>query len=189
MRNTTGNNIPFVAAIALFFAIIAPLSHAQPQEGELDALFLELKDPNNPDWREIEAEIVTAWSSSGSDSMDLLLERAEKAMQKGELEKALEHLTALTDHAPEFAEGWNARATVFFMMDRYGPSLADIEVVLSLNPRHFGALSGLGLIFEELGNLEGALKAFEMASELHPSQPDFRESVTRVRNKLKGPSL
>ena len=82
--------------------------------------------------------------------MDLLLQRGQEAMEAGDLDAAIEHFTALTDHAPDFAEGWNARATAFFQDERYGPALADIERTLALNPDHFGALMGLAMILEQL---------------------------------------
>ncbi len=86
--------------------------------------------------------------------MDLLLERGRNAMAQGHPEIAIQHLTALIDHAPDFAEAWNARATAYYQTGNLGPSVADIGHVLTLNPRHFGALAGLGAIFEELEQTE-----------------------------------
>jgi tetratricopeptide (TPR) repeat protein len=88
--------------------------------------------------------------------MDLLLQRGKDAMAAGDFPAAIEHLTALTDHAPDFAEGFNARATAYFQAGQLGPSIEDIARTLTLNPRHFGALSGLGMIFEDLGRPEKA---------------------------------
>src|SRR5690606_3470319 len=100
--------------------------------------------PDNAEWRLAEADILREWSKSGSPAMDLLLKRGREAMEAGDLKAAIEHLTALTDHAPEFAEGWNARATAYFLAGAFGPSVDDIRHTLALNPRHFGALAGLG---------------------------------------------
>ena len=110
-------------------------------------------------------------------------------MADGDLQAAHDHLTALTDHVPDFAEGWNARATLFFELDRYGPAIADIQRVLALEPRHFGALTGLGFIFEEMGDLDGALAAFRAAQAIHPHREEINASVARVSRALEGAAL
>ena len=86
-------------------------AESQGQQQDLDALFAELADPDAGDWQRAEQDIWREWSKSGSPAMDLLLQRGRDALQAGEVGAAIEHLTALTDHAPDFAEGWNARAT------------------------------------------------------------------------------
>ncbi|MFQ5437528.1 MAG: tetratricopeptide repeat protein [Paracoccaceae bacterium] len=141
------------------------------------------------DWRAVETRIWKKWSTSGSVAMDLLLERGRRAMQAGDLAGAVEHLTALTDHAPEFAEGWNARATAFFMMEEYALSLHDIEITLSLNPRHFGAMSGLGMIMERLERPREALRAYRGALAVHPNRPDLKKAVERLKDKVEGTEL
>ena len=85
---------------------------------------------------------------------------------------AYNHFTALTDHAPEFAEGWNARATLFFEMQHFGPSIADIGRVLAIEPRHFGALTGLGFMLEDMGEMDHALA--ERAAALGVQQRQAR---------------
>ena len=82
--------------------------------------------------------------------------------------------------APDFAEGWNARATIFFLMGELSLSMADIEHVLALEPRHFGALSGLGFIFEAMDEPELALEAFEAVHALNPNRPNVSEAITRL---------
>jgi Flp pilus assembly protein TadD len=121
--------------------------------------------------------------------MDLLLERGRNALQEGEPEVAIEHLTALTDHAPDFAEGWNALATAYFQAGAYGPSVEDIGKTLTLNPRHFGALSGLGMILEELGDSDGALAAYKAALAIHPQLETVKESVERLEAEAAGQEL
>jgi Flp pilus assembly protein TadD len=121
--------------------------------------------------------------------MDLLLERGRTALQEGEPDIAIEHLTALTDHAPDFAEGWNALATAFFQAGDYGPSVEDIGKTLTLNPRHFGALSGLGMILEELGDSEGALAAYKAALAIHPRLETVKEAVERLEAEAAGQEL
>ena len=180
---------PVVAASLLFWALAVLPVPVLAQSEALDDLFIELQTPDSEDWQAVEKRIWKEWSNSGSDSMDLLLERGRQAIRDGDLEKAAEHLTALTDHAPEFAEGWNARATVFFLMEEYGLSVADIETTLSLNPRHFGALAGLGMIYERVDKPEIALRAYEQALAVHPYRPDVIEAIKRLKEATQGTSL
>lgn len=155
----------------------------------LDGLFAELKDPANEDWQSAEDKIWREWSKSGSRAMDLLLERGRDAIAAGDYDAAVEHLSALIDHAPGFAEGWNARATAFFLMDQYGLSVADIQQTLALNPRHFGAMSGLGSILERTDRLKDALAVYTKALEVHPHQPSVIEAVGRLRAEVDGTTL
>lgn len=110
-------------------------------------------------------------------------------MAAGETAAAIEHFTALIDHAPEFAEGWNARATAYFVAGEFGPSVNDIARTLTLNPRHFGALSGLGMIFEQLEQPEKALEAYEAALAIHPRLQGVIEAVERLEAETAGTDL
>jgi Flp pilus assembly protein TadD len=175
-----------VTAIVLSMLLSAP---ASAQSETLDQLFTELKQPETTDWQRIETEIWAQWSKSGSDAMDLLLERGRAAMAAGDNAAAIEHLTALVDHAPDFAEGWNARATAYFNAGLYGPSIEDIQRTLALNPRHFGALSGLGMIFEQLGDPKSALEAYRQALAIHPHKPTIIKAVKRLEKQLGGTDL
>lgn len=156
---------------------------------ELDRLFATLQGASAAEAVRIESDIWRIWSRSGSAAMDLLLERGRKAAEQGDFEAALDHLTALTDHAPDFAEGWNARATVFFQIGAYGPAIADLQRVLALNPRHFGALSGFGMILEEIDRPAQALEAYRAALTLHPHMQGVIEAVSRLEAKTSGSSL
>jgi tetratricopeptide (TPR) repeat protein len=153
------------------------------------ALLAELADPENRAWRRTERALLARWSLSGSPAMDLLLERGRRAMAEGEFDAAIEHLTALTDHAPDFAEGWNARATAFYMAGQFGPSIADIARTLALNPAHFGALAGLGHIFRALDEPERALAAYRAALAIHPNKPELREAVETLEAALGGQDI
>lgn len=175
-----------VAAVVALFAMLAP---AQAQTPTLDALYEELKSADADQADRIEREIWTEWSKSGSPAMDLLLQRGRDAMEAGDLTGAIEHFTALTDHAPDFAEGWNARATAYFMAGEYGPSIEDIAHTLTLNPRHFGALSGLGTIFEELGQPEKALEVYRAALAIHPHLDGVLDAVERLETETAGQDL
>lgn len=110
-------------------------------------------------------------------------------MAAGELDAAIEHFTALIDHAPDFAEAYNARATAYYQTGDLGPSVADIAKALDLNPRHFGALSGLGMIFEEIGRPEKALEAYRAALSVNPHLSEVNESVQRLEADLAGQDL
>lgn len=181
----TFHNLILAAASALF-----ALAGAVFAEGaKLDTLFDELKSSDAASSQRIEQEIWTEWSKSGSPAMDLLLERGRKAMAEGDLDAAIEHLTALTDHAPDFAEGWNARATAYYQKGELGPAVRDIAKVLTLNPRHFGALSGLGMIFEELDQPEKALEVYKAALAIHPHLQGVIDAVQRLEADAAGQDL
>jgi len=175
-------NLIFAAALALCPAM-APAGADSPR---LDGLFERLREPELPNWRNVVDEIWEEWSKSGSPSMDLLRERGREAMSEGRIDVAIGHFSALIENAPEFAEGYNARATAYFQAGLYGPSLADIAEVLKRNPRHFGALTGLGAILEALGEEARALDAYKRAHALNPHDPSVREAIRRLREAVKG---
>ncbi|MCR8723410.1 tetratricopeptide repeat protein [Frigidibacter sp. ROC022] len=137
----------------------------------------------------VESQIWEEWSKSGSPSMDLLLQRGRAAMEEQDWASAIGFFTALTDHAPDFAEGWNARATAYYNSGLYGPALADIRTALRLNPRHFGALSGLALILEDLGHPEDAIEVWHKVQELTPYRPAVKEAIERLDKELTGETL
>jgi tetratricopeptide (TPR) repeat protein len=110
-------------------------------------------------------------------------------MAVGDIRLAIEHFTALIDQDPTFAEGWNARATALFQAGEFGPSIADIAQVLQLNPRHFGALSGLGTILEETGKPERALEVYRAAQAIHPQMAGVNEAVERLEAQATGQEL
>ncbi len=145
-------------------------------------LLARLAEPDREDWQQIEMQIQRLWSRSGSEAMDLLLRRGNDALEAENYEAALEHLTALTDHAPDFAEGWNARATTFFLMEEFALSIADIERTLALNPNHFGALMGLATMFEQMGEDDLALRALYAVQELNPNRPGIADSIIRLES-------
>lgn len=161
----------------------APANRADSEAGRLDKLFADLAEPGQKDWERIEGEIGKLWSRSGSPAMDLLLSRGSEAMADEDYAKAVEHFSALIDHAPDFAEGWNARATAYFLEGNYALALADVEHVLALNPRHFGALSGLSAMFESMNEPQLALKAMRMAEDLSPNRPSIRDTIRRLEKQ------
>ena len=171
------------------FLCLAPLSAVAQAQSRVDELLDRLAEPDLRNWQVVEDEIVMLWARSGSATADYLLERGRAALADGDFSAAYNHLTALTDHAPEFAEGWNARATLFFEMQHFGPSIADIGRALALEPRHFGALTGLGFMLEDMGELDHALAAFQAAQAIHPHREEINEAVARVSRALDGAAL
>jgi tetratricopeptide (TPR) repeat protein len=175
-----------VAALLPFLLVFPALAQ---DAARLDDLFARLKDSDEGAAGRIEREIWSEWSKSGSAAMDLLLKRGRDAMQAGDLPAAIEHLTALVDHAPDFAEGWNARATAYFQAGLFGPSVADIARTLELNPRHFGALSGFGMILESTGREAEALEVYRAALAIHPHLDGVLDAVKRLEAKAAGQDL
>lgn len=167
----------------------AALAQDAASPAEIDKWLSELADPANSNWQRAEADLQREWSRSGSPALDLLLKRGEDAMAAGDYDAAIGHLTALTDQAPGFAEGWNARATAYYLAGLFGPSVADIERTLALNPRHYGALSGLGLILQEMGRKEKAREAFEASLAINPHQENIRKALDQLKEELAGTEL
>lgn len=180
---STRHLVAFAAALFLW------VSPATSDSAVLDKLYAELADPDNQEWRRTQADIWREWSKSGSPAMDLLLKRGNEAMESGDLAAAIEHFTALTDHAPEFAEGWNKRATAYYLNGQFGPSVADIRRTLTLNEHHFGALSGFGMILESLGRDAEALAVYKAARAIHPHQENVVLAIERLEQKTAGIEL
>lgn len=162
---------------------------AQADDGRLDDLFAALQRADGTDAQQIAGKIISEWSKSGSPAMDLLLERGRAALDAGETGEAIGHFTALIDHAPGFAEAYNARATAYFQEGHFGPALADLQQTLALNPRHFGALTGLAVILMDLGADEAALEAWREVEELYPSSPQVQAVVPQLERSVEGRTL
>lgn len=176
-----------IVAAAMTVCLAFPPAAARADT--LDDLFAQLADPGTANWQTVERDIEIQLSLSGSASADLLLRRGEAALEAQDYAAAIDHLTALTDHAPEFAEGWNARAAAYVLAGLYGPAMADLRQVLVLEPRHFGALAGLGALLEEVGRPEAALAAFRAALAIHPHRPELQSAVARLARSTGGTSL
>lgn len=174
------------AVTAFLLSAIPVMSLAQ--DG-LDDLFDALQTAEAEAAEALVDKIADEWSKSGSASVDFLLDRGRSALEDGEAQLAVSHFSAAIDHAPDFAEGYNGRATAFYQMDRYGLALDDIRQVLSLNPRHFGAMTGLALILEQLDRPEAALLAWEEVIKLYPSSPQAEQAMPRVARQAEGRDL
>lgn len=174
-------------AVAAILALVLAGGMALAQD--LDRMLDQLAQPDNQGWRRLERQIITEWSKSGSAAMDLLLTRGRDAIRAAEYPAAIEHFTALVDHAPDFAEGYNGRATAYFHAGLYGPAMEDLARALALNPRHFRALSGLGTILAETDQKDRALAAFRAALAIHPHLEDVWDAVKRLETDLNGQSI
>lgn len=174
---------------AIVAAVLCGFPVGLQAQSTVDDFLDRLADPELRNWDVVEADVYQRWQISGSATADYLLRRGLEAMEAEDFDAAYDHLTALTDHAPEFAEGWNARATLFFDQQMFGPAIADIQRVLALEPRHFGALAGLGVMLEDMGDTDGALAAYEAAHDIHPNQPDIMRLLDGLRVELEGEAL
>lgn len=186
MRTFTNALRCAVAAVSVGVWISLPSSGATD---ELDPLFERLKTVEPADYQPIEDKIWREWSKSGSPAMDLLLRRGREALEAGDYTTAIEHLTALTDHAPDFAQGYHLRATAYYNVDKYGPALSDLERALALEPRHFGAMAGTAVIFEELGLKKEALELYYALRDVHPNRENLSASIERLEKATAGRSL
>lgn len=175
----------FCNSIVAAYLIAAGAALAQDAP-DTDALLSELADPDTRNWQQVERKLRLEWSKSGSPAMDLLLKRGRDAMADEDWRTALEHYTALTDHAPDFAEGWSERATALFRLRLFGPALEDIGRALTLNPDNFNALSGLAVILEEMGMRKEALEAWRMLERIHPHLPQVKEALPRLEGEFGG---
>jgi tetratricopeptide (TPR) repeat protein len=125
------------------------------------------------------------WTRSGDAETDRQMARATELMQSGQHAAAIKVLTEIVRKNPDFAEGWNRRATVYYLAGDYQKSIADCDQVLKRNPGHFGALSGLGQIHVQLENYEEALKWFRRALEVNPNMVGVEINIKQVEELLK----
>jgi tetratricopeptide (TPR) repeat protein len=156
-------------------------------ESEIDRLFAELKRQRDPRRARIITEKITAvWRDSGSATVNLLMQWAEKAIAERRHSAALDLLDQVVVLKPDYAEGWNRRATLHYSMKNHGKSMADISHVLALEPRHFGALAGMAAILRDSGEDRLALKAFQQMLEVFPANRDAQRRVGELTDKLSG---
>ncbi len=165
-----------------------PLRAAVPDRAKrLDGLFEALKrSPDAQISKVIEARIEAALLVSGSDTADLLMVRARAAVEAKDNDLALELLDALIEFEPNFAEARARRATLLYLKKDVSGALADIRVTLAREPRHFGALTGLGVILQDIGDDKRALDALRRALEVHPHLPSIGDIIKRLEVKVEG---
>jgi tetratricopeptide (TPR) repeat protein len=156
----------------------------------LNDLFDKLKDnATGPAGERIEREILRRFSRSGSPTADLLMSWAVDAIGEKNYALALDVLDQVIVVKPDFAEAWNKRATVHFLMDDYGDSLSDIRQTLALEPRHFGALAGFGMILQAMDKKEEAIRVYRRALEIDPRLDKVRESLEALEKETGGQGI
>ncbi len=179
----------FIALMAAV-AITSPPAHAGQNDPRLARLFVALKATQSPGWaRALEDEINHIWVETSDPQTQQLMEKGLTLMAEDEHEAALKAFDAMVAHAPDFAEGWNKRATVEFLLGDYQASMADIARTLKLEPRHFGALAGLGQVELALGNKEAALNAFNQALAIDPHLGDVAEMAENLKKEIAGKAI
>jgi tetratricopeptide (TPR) repeat protein len=209
--------LALIAVFALFplsitaptaLAQIAPDPHADPHEGlvrppdelpsipkgernrNIDFLFGALKAaPDDASAKAVEDRIWAVWTGAGNETTNLLMARAKKAADDQDYDLAVRLLSSVIEIKPDFTEAWNRRATVYFLQKDYTNSMADIAKVLSREPRHFGALSGMGLIMQEVGDEKHALEAYRRALDVYPRLKGMEEKVKTLAEKVDGRNL
>jgi tetratricopeptide (TPR) repeat protein len=153
----------------------------------LDFLFGALKAaPDEASAKHVEARIWALWMQTPSDTAALLMVRAKAAMDAQKMDVALKLLDAVVKLRPDYVEAWNRRATVYYLQNDYTHSLEDIEQVLVREPRHFGALAGLGMIMQDIGDDKRALDAFRKALAVNPYLDKVPELVKTLTEKVEG---
>lgn len=154
---------------------------------KLDRLYADLAGADGAAVRErVSRDIRRIWMDSGSDTVDLLMVRAGQAIQAENHGLALDLLDVVVVMEPAFAEGWNRRATVHYMKEDFGKSLVDIERTLALEPRHWGALSGLAIIQRRLGFEKESLNTFRRALEIHPGLENAANAIKALEKAAEG---
>ena len=153
----------------------------------LDFLFGALKvAPDDTTAKAIEERIWALWVVSRSDTANLLMTRVKTAIEQKDTDLAIKLLDAIVKIKPDYIEAWNRRATLYYMKKDYGHSLADIREVLKREPRHFGALSGLGLIMQDIGDDKQALEVYRRALAVHPRLQRIPDLVKTLQEKVEG---
>lgn len=178
-------------------AVAAQQSPAKPEEpadaspkARLDKLFADLKRERNEKAAErIAARIWTEWERSGSATIDLMMLWSKQAMDAKKFDVALDFLDQVVTLAPAYSEGWNRRATVHFMMQNYSKSMADINRTLVLEPRHFGALSGMAQILKNTGHKQRALDAWQRVLAIYPMMRSAQNEVGTLSEELAGEGI
>jgi len=167
-----------------------PPSFASERARRLDELYGRLREADGArQARAIEAQIGMIMAQSGSDTADLLMARAQQAMQQRQADLALSLLDSVIDMYPETVEAWSRRATLHFARRELGRALTDIEHVLRLEPRHYGAMVGLGMMLQQLGEDKQALAAFKKAIEVNPHIERVPQIIQRLQPKVDGVEL
>ena len=163
--------------------------HGEPRYN-LETLFSALKiAPDESSAKAIEDRIWAIWIASGSDTCNLLMGRVKAATDAKDYDLAIKLLNAVIALKPDYAEAWNRRATIYYLKQDYGRAVADIAEVLKREPRHFGALSGLGMMLQDIGDDKHALEAYRKALEIDPRLDNLADTVKTLSEKVEGRAI
>ena len=173
--------------LVLIACTLAPLStNADQTDVRLDELFSILKQTNNPAViRGTENRIWEAWLEHDNSDVERLMSLAPQRMNTQRYPEAMLAFNQIVENFPNYAEAWNKRATLNYLLGNTDESIADIERTLELEPRHFGALSGLGLVYIQRKQLSKAKEAFEDLIEVHPNSPNAKQNLELVIEQLR----
>ena len=176
--------------LALFIGLallIQPVGSALARQDDvrLPELFSRLQQTADlQEARLIEGLIWSLWFESGYLAIDRMIAAGNDAMGAGRFDEALNRFSRVIETDPTFAEGWNRRATLYYLMGNFEASVRDIQETLAREPRHFGALSGLGLINSALERWDSAVKAYEEALRVNPHLPGARQNIEDIKKKI-----
>lgn len=177
----------FVSATLLLLGLAVSPAGAAQDDTRLDPLFAKLKgNIADGEARAIERQIWQIWTEHRNPEIERLMRHGLAAMGEDDSQEALETFNTVVKHDKDFAEGWNKRATMEFVVGNFEASVADIERTLALEPRHFGALSGLGQIYLALKKKAAALKAFRAALAIDPHLDGVRQKVEELEKEIGG---
>lgn len=185
------NKAFILAGFLLLLAAGSPTPCAADQsDPRLDALFAQLKSADTPVAAEtIQAGIWQIWSETNDAVGATLLQRGSARLEQGDPQGALAIFDELVKRQPDFAEGWNKRATTLYLLGRIAQSVRDIDTVLRLEPRHFGALSGLAMCDRKLGRTQDALDALRRVQAISPLQPGIADNIDALKLELERHSI
>lgn len=174
----------------ILLAVITLVCPAWANSDSLDTLFERLKAAPTPAAADITANAIKqAWAHVATETDTLLMERSDLALEHEDYPLAIELLDRLIVLDPDWAEAWNRRATVFYLMDDDRRSMADIAETLKREPRHFGAITGMGLIFLRQGNKKQAFDAFLRVLDIYPQLETAQHAVEQLRPEVEGEPL
>ncbi len=175
----------FQAFIFCLLLVFSNSNHADQSDQRLDALFTQLAASEDPTLiRATENRIWQIWLEHPNEDLERLMEIGTQRMNSRQFPEALLVFNQVVANFPNYAEGWNQRATLYYLLGSYEESIADIEETLKLEPRHFGALSGLGLVYLQREELAKAKQAFEDLIAVHPNSPSAQENLRFVTEQL-----
>ena len=170
--------------------LLAHSTLADQTDPRLDDLFGQLQASSDPESaHRIEGMIWAIWLDSNNTEINQWMEQGIAYMENRQYETAVAKFTQIIQQEPDFAEGWNKRATVYYLQDKLTASMHDVQRTLALEPRHFGALAGLGLIFTELGDYQAAIKAYSDVLRIHPLSTGANFNLQQLRRTLHSESI